>query len=59
MMGLAFDLQVRLPGTNAAFRDGILSGKKVDIIARATQGLDADEARAAEALVLGRAGPGA
>src|SRR5205809_8029065 len=46
----------------AAFRDGILRQSKVAIIARATAVLDPAEARAAERLVLDRAGrltPGA
>src|SRR6266567_767487 len=56
LLELARDLAVKLPGTSAAFRDGILSRYKVQIIACATGLLDPDEARAAEALVLGRAG---
>ena len=56
MLGLAYDLEVKLPGTAAAFRDGILRQSKVAIIARATAVLDPAEARAAEELVLGRAG---
>jgi hypothetical protein len=56
MLALAHDLEVKLPGTKAAFLDGILSETKAEIIARATLVLDAEEARAAEALVLGRAG---
>ena len=62
LLGLAHDLEVKLPGTKAAFGDGIVSEEKAAIIARATAVLDADEARAAEALVLDRAGrltPGA
>jgi len=62
VLGLAHDLEVRLPGTRAAFRDGILRQSKVAIIARATAVLDPAEARAAERLVLDRAGrltPGA
>ena len=55
-MGLAHDLEVKLPGTRAAFRAGVLRQSKVEIIARATANLDPDEARAAEALVLDRAG---
>jgi Domain of unknown function (DUF222) len=58
MLGLAYDLEVKLPGTAAAFRDGILRQSKVAIIARATAVLDPAEARAAEKLVLDRAGPG-
>jgi hypothetical protein len=49
-------LEVKLPGTKAAFRDGIISEAKAVIIARAVTVLDPEEARAAEALVLGRAG---
>jgi len=56
MLGLALDLEVKLPGTRASFRDGILSGDKASMIARATMLLDPDQARAAEALVLDRAG---
>ena len=56
MLAPAHDLEVKLPGTKAAFLDGILGETKAEIIARATQLLDPDEARAAEALVLGRAG---
>ena len=62
MLDLAHDLEVKLPGTKAAFRDGILRQSKVAIIARATAVLDPAEARAAEQLVLDRAGrltPGA
>jgi len=56
MLGLAHDLEVKLPGTRAAFRDGLVDAGKAGIIARATAVLDPAEARAAEALVLGRAG---
>ncbi len=56
MLSLAHDLEVKLPGTRAAFRAGILRHSKVAIIAGALTALDAAEARAAEALVLGRAG---
>ena len=56
MLALAHDLEVKLPGTKAAFTDGILSETKAEIIARATLVLNPEEARAAEALVLGRAG---
>jgi hypothetical protein len=55
MLGLAHDLEVKLPGTRAAFLDGILSEEKVAVIARATAVLTPEEARAAEALVLDRA----
>ena len=56
MLDLAHDLEVKLPGTKAAFLDGIVTQEKAAIIARATAILDPAEARAAEALVLGRAG---
>jgi hypothetical protein len=56
ILDLACELQVKLPGTAAAFRSGLLRQRKVEIIARATGPLDPAEARAAEALVLGRAG---
>ncbi len=56
MLGLAWDLEVKLPGTRAAFRTGVLRESKVEIISRATAILDPEEARAAEALVLDRAG---
>ena len=56
LLDVAHALEVKLPGTRAAFRDGIISEAKAGIIARAVAVLDPDEARAAEALVLGRAG---
>ena len=56
MLDLAHDLEVKLPGTKAAFLDGIVNQGKAEIIARATAVLDAKEAQAAEALVLDRAG---
>jgi hypothetical protein len=56
LLGLAHDLEVKLPGTRAAFRSGILGQDKAAIIAAATQLLDPAEAQAAEAMVLGRAG---
>jgi hypothetical protein len=62
MLDLAHDLEVNLPGTKAAFRDGILRQSKVAIIVRATALLEPGEARAAEQKVLDRAGwltPGA
>ena len=49
-------MRVKLPGTRAAFRSGVLGRHKAEIIAAATAVLDPDEVRAAEALVLGRAG---
>jgi Domain of unknown function (DUF222) len=56
MLDLADDLEVKLPGTKAAFYDGTLRQSKVSIIARATAVLDPAEARAAEQKVLDRAG---
>ena len=56
MLDLAHALEVKLPGTRDAFRTGALRHAKVEIIARATAVLDAGEARAAEEMVLGRAG---
>ena len=56
MLGLAHDLEVKLPGTKAAFLDGIVDQEKAGIIVRAVAVLDPAEARAAEALVLERAG---
>jgi hypothetical protein len=56
MLDLSWDLEVKLPGTRGAFLSGILQENKAKIIADATQLLDPEEARAAEALVLDRAG---
>jgi hypothetical protein len=56
MLSLAHELEVNLPGTKAAFRAGILNQRKAMIIASATALLDPEEARAAETMVLGRAG---
>ncbi len=56
MLDLAYALEVRLPDTREAFRTGVLRRSKAEIIARATDLLDPAEARAAEALVLDRAG---
>ena len=56
MLDLAHPLEVNLPGTKQAFRAGILNLDKARVIAAATALLDPCEARAAEAMVLGRAG---
>ena len=48
MLDLARDLEVKLPGTKAAFRAGTLRHAKAQIIAWATAMLDPGEARAAE-----------
>jgi hypothetical protein len=56
LLGLASDLAVKLPQTRAAFLSGVVSQRKAEIIARATEALNPAEARAAEALVIDRAG---
>src|SRR6266516_3725076 len=56
LLDLAHDLTVKLPGTMALFRDGVISRYKAQVISHATQLLDPAEARAAEAMVLDRAG---
>ena len=56
MVSLAQELEINLPGTRAAFRSGILGRRKAMIIAEATALLDPAQARAAEAMVLDRAG---
>src|SRR5215472_6326603 len=56
VLGLARDLDVYLPGTKAAFRSGVVTLDKAQIIDAATALLDPAEARAAEAMVLDRAG---
>jgi Domain of unknown function (DUF222) len=56
ILGLSHALEVHLPGTKEAFRAGIVTQEKAAIIAWATALLDPGEARAAEALVLDRAG---
>ncbi len=54
-LGLAWDLEVKLPRTRAAFRDGRLRHAKAVIIARETALLDPAEARLAEQQVLDEA----
>jgi len=56
LMSRAHDLAVKLPETMALFEAGRLPESRVKIIAYATAPLDPAEARAAEMLVLGRAG---
>jgi Domain of unknown function (DUF222) len=53
---LAWALEVCLPATKAAFAAGILTEDKAQVIAWYTAVLDPAEARAAETMVLGRAG---
>ena len=56
LLGVAADLAVKLPGTAAALRCGQITDARAVIIAHAASVLDPAQARAAEALVLGRAG---
>jgi Domain of unknown function (DUF222) len=56
LLDLAWNLEVNLPGTKTAFRAGIVSRDKAAVIASAVAVLDPGEARAAEAMVLDRAG---
>ena len=56
LTGTAGHLDTHLPGTAAALPDGMVSLGKARIIANATALMDPDEARAAEAGVLDRAG---
>ena len=56
LTGTAGHLDTRLPGTQAALRDGTVSLGKARLIATATGLLDPGEAAAAEAGVLDRAG---
>jgi hypothetical protein len=56
VLDLAHLLQTRLPGIRALFRSGVVSRAKAAIIANATALLDPEEACAAEAMVLDRAG---
>ncbi len=55
LLDLSCELAAKLPGTMAAFLSGMLRQRKVEIIVRATALLEEAEARAAEAMVLGRA----
>jgi hypothetical protein len=56
LLDLARDLAAKLPGTRALFHDGVISRYKAQIIANATQLLVPEQAQAAEAKVLDRAG---
>ncbi len=55
LLQTAHDLEVKLPGTKALFRAGLISRYKAQIMTGGCDPLDPDEARAAEQLVLGRA----
>jgi hypothetical protein len=54
LLDLAHDLTVKLPGTAAALRDGIIDVDKARIIALRCSVLTPDEARAAEAILFGQ-----
>jgi Domain of unknown function (DUF222) len=56
LLTVAWHLGTRLTATLDALRDGVISRYKAELIVYATALLDPAEARAAEALVLGRAG---
>ena len=55
-IALAAGLETSLPGTRAAYHLGVVTPRQARIIAAATMLLDPAEARAAEAMVLDRAG---
>ncbi len=55
-LDLAMDLAIRLPGTAAALRAGIIDYLKARIIAEATRILSPDDARRAEDMILAQAG---
>ena len=56
LLTVAWHLATRLGGTLDALAGGIITRAKAELIVRLTQYLDGDEARAAEAKILGRAG---
>ena len=56
MLTVAWHLATRLTGTMAVLRDGVITRYKAEIIVRATVTLEPEEAKAAEAKVLERAG---
>ena len=56
LLTVADSLDAKLPSTRAALRDGVITLAKAQIITNAVTVLTAREARAAEQLVLGRAG---
>ncbi len=56
LIAVADSLDAKLPGTKSALRDGTITFAKVQIITNAVTVLTVKEARAAEKLVLGRAG---
>jgi hypothetical protein len=56
LLTVAWHLATRLGATLGALADGIITRGKAGLIVRLTQYLDDDEARAAEAKIVGRAG---
>jgi hypothetical protein len=56
MLTVTWHLATRLTGTMDALRDGVITRYKAEIIVRATSTLEPEEAKAAEAKVLDRAG---
>jgi len=56
LLTVAWHLATRLGGTLDVLADGIITRGKAELIVRLTQHLDSDEAAAAEAKILGRAG---
>jgi Domain of unknown function (DUF222) len=56
LLTVAERLDTHLPGTRAALRDGVITFAKAQVIVTATLLLNRKQARAAEKLVLGRAG---
>jgi hypothetical protein len=56
LLTVAWHLATRLGGTLGALRDGVITRGKAELVVRLTRHLDDDEAGAAEAKVLGRAG---
>jgi hypothetical protein len=56
LLKTAHELEAKLPGTKALFRAGLISPYKAKIMTDGCDPLDPDEARAAERMVLGRAG---
>ena len=56
LLTVAWHLATRLGATLDALADGIITRAKAELIVRLTQYLSADEARAVEAKILGRAG---
>jgi len=56
LLTVAWHLATRLGATLGALRDGIITRGKAELIVRLTQYLSDEEARAVEAIILGRAG---